>query len=173
MTATEPSWQPPSRSAVLTPASWAVRHHAHGYKAASLNALTRPPRRCSAGGPVTPFEHNWVLFFEGYSEGYDYECGASLINEQWAMTAAHCTDGIAASEMKVLVHRHKLKKGGEHECAETVKISQKFEHPEYNDIALENDIALLRLSQVHPLPHSPRQIDAVSPLIISTFALHT
>ena len=159
MTATEPSWQPPSRSAVLTPASWAVRHHAHGYKAALPQRAHAPPRRCSAGGPVTPFEHNWVLFFETGG----YVCGASLINEQWAMTAAHCTEGIAASEMQVLVHRHKLKKGGEHECAETVKISQKFEHPEYNDIALENDIALLRLSQVHPLP-----LDSLS----ATFALH-
>ena len=100
-------------------------------------------------------------------------CGALLINEQWAMTAAHCTEGIAASEMQVLVHRHKLKKGGEHECAETVKISQKFEHPKWDLAEVGNDIALLRLSQVHPLPHSPRQIDAVSPLIISTFALHT
>ena len=156
MTATEPSWQPPSRSAVLTPASWAVRHHAHGYKAASLNALTRPPRRCSAGGPVTPFEHNWVLFFETGG----YVCGASLINEQWAMTAAHCTEGIAASNMKVLVHRHRHNNGGagDHECAETLNIFQKFEHPKYNEhFELENDIALLRLSQVHPLLHTPRQ----------------
>ena len=169
MTATEPSWQPPSRSAVLTPASWAVRHHAHGYKAALPQRAHAPPRRCSAGGPVTPFEHNWVLFFETGG----YVCGASLINEQWAMTAAHCTEGIAASEMQVLVHRHNKFGAGDHECSETLKISRKFAHPDYNDIALENDIALLRLSQVHPLPHSPRQIDAVSPLIISTFALHT
>ena len=104
-------------------------------------------------------------------------CGALLINEQWAMTAGHCTEGIAASEMQVLVHRHNKFGAGDHECSETLKISRKFEHPDY--IALEysgwtkNDIALLRLSQVHPLPHTPRQIDAVSPLIISTFALHT
>ena len=50
---------------------------------------------CSAGGPVTPNEHNWVLMWEGG----DYMCGASLIDEQWAMTAAHCTEGIHASEM--------------------------------------------------------------------------
>ena len=54
------------------------------------------------------------------------------------------------------VHRHSTWAGddNEHSCAETVQIAEKFEHPEYNDITLENDITLLRLSQVHPLPHA-------------------
>ena len=116
-------------------------------KQPSLNTVTRPSR-CSAGGPVTPFEHNWVLYFQAG----DYVCGASLINKLWAMTAAHCTENIAASKMKVLVHRHKISKDGEHECAETVKIAQKFAHPDYNDNTLKNDIALLRLSKVHTTP---------------------
>ena len=141
MTATEPSWQPPSLSTVLTPALWAVRHHDHDSKAA-LNTLTCPPR-CSAGGPVTPFEHNWVLFFETGG----YTCGASLIDEQWAMTAAHCTENIDASRMQVRVHRHNKRGAGDHECAETLKIVEKFEHPDYSDTKSGNDIALLRLSQ--------------------------
>ena len=126
-------------------------------KQPSLNTLTRPSR-CSAGGPVTPFEHNWVLYFQTG----DYQCGAFLINEQWAMTAAHCLNdaqgkGIAVSKMKVLVHRHDIKNGGagEHECAETLSIDKKFEHPDYKSATYENDIALLHLSQVHPLPHTP------------------
>ena len=104
--------------------------------------------RIVGGAPVTPFEHNWVLQWRGGG----YSCGASLIDEQWAMTAAHCTENIAASKMKVLVHRHKISKDGEHECAETVKIAQKFAHPDYNDNTLKNDIALLRLSKVHTTP---------------------
>ena len=136
-------------------------------KQPSLNTVTRPSR-CSAGGPVKPFEHNWHLYFQTG----DYQCGAALINEQWAMTAAHCTENIAASKMKVLVHRHDISGGAsEHKCAETVQIAQKFAHPNYR--GGKNDIALLRLSKVHPLPHTPRQMDAFSPLIISTFALHT
>ena len=100
--------------------------------------------RCSAGAPVTPFEHNWVMLFRTGG----YVCGASLIDEQWAMTAAHCTQGISASSMQVGVHRHAYgwADNGEHDCAETVAIAEKHEHPEYNDGTLENDITLLRLS---------------------------
>ena len=155
MTATGPSWQPPSRSAVLTPSSSAVRHHGHGYKAALPQRAHAPlPSRCSAGGPVTPFEHNWVLYFQTG----DYQCGAFLINEQWALTAAHCLNdaqgkGIAVSKMKVFVHRHDISdKASEHKCAQTVKIAKKFEHPSWNDRTTKNDIALLRLSQVHTTP---------------------
>ena len=83
-------------------------------------------------------------------EGLGYMCGASLIDEQWAMIAAHCTDGVHASEMEVHVHRHALNGGaGEHECAETLKIDKKFQHTDYNETTLENDIALLRLKKVH------------------------
>ena len=119
---------------------------------AALNTRTRSPR-CSAGGPVTPFEHNWVLYFQTG----DYQCGAFLINEQWALTAAHCLSdaqgkGIAVSKMKVRVHRHDLKKNNEHKCAETVEIAKKFEHPRWNDLTSANDIALLRLKQVHTTP---------------------
>ena len=82
-------------------------------------------------------------------------CGASLIDEQWAMTAAHCTEGKDASKMEVHVHRHAFNGGaGEHECAETLNVAEKFEHPDYNSVESGNDIALLRLSQVHPTPHA-------------------
>ena len=72
------------------------------------------------------------------------------------MTAAHCTDGRDASVMQVRVHRHDISGGaGEHDCAETLKIADKFENPDYNEVTLENDIALLRLLRVNPLPHTP------------------
>ena len=121
---------------------------------ATLNMLTRPAllHTPPAGAPVTPFEHNWVVLFRAGG----FVCGASLIDEQWAMTAAHCTKGVAASSMQVGVHRHAYgwADNGEHDCAETVAIAEKHEHPEYNSATLENDITLLRLSQVHPLPHA-------------------
>ena len=100
--------------------------------------------RIVGGAPVTPFEHNWVLQWRGGG----YSCGASLIDEQWAMTAAHCTQGTAASSMEVRVHRHSTWAGdNEHSCAETIQIAEKFEHPNFNGGTMQNDITLLRLSQ--------------------------
>ena len=57
------------------------------------------------------------------------------------------------------MHRHNRWDEDEDSCAETISIAEKFEHSEYNSRTLENDITLLRLSQVHSL----WLIDAVSP----------
>ena len=46
------------------------------------------------------------------------------------------------------MHRHarSFTDDDEHECTETIKISEKFEHEAYDDKSLTNDIALLRLA---------------------------
>ena len=134
-------------------------------KHTGLNTRSRAPApaRCPAGDPVTPFEHNWILQWRGGG----YFCGASLIDAEWAVTAAHCTEGIKASKMKVYVYRHRAWGGDGHECTETLNIDKKFEHHEFDkDVWMENDIALLRLSQVctKPLCRALRSIVAVSPL---------
>ena len=72
------------------------------------------------------------------------------------MIAAHCTKDMSVSKMKVFVYRHAIDGGAdEHKCAETLKVDEKFEHPDYNERTTDNDIALLRLSRVHPTPPSP------------------
>ena len=92
-------------------------------------------------------------------------CGASLIDAEWVMTAAHCTDGIKASNMKAHVHRHRINGGDGHECAETLNVDEKFEYDEYDAETFANDISLLRLSQVHqPLCHALRSSRTQSPL---------
>ena len=97
-------------------------------KHTGLNTRSRAPApaRCWAGDPVTPFEHNWILQWRGGG----YLCGASLIDAEWAVTAAHCTEGIDASNMKVRVYRHRIGGGDGNECAETLNIDDKFEHNE-------------------------------------------
>ena len=136
-------------------ALWAVRRHDHArchlfcvqcVKSKAVQHAHAPPL-LGIGAPVTPFEHNWVVLLRVGG----YVCGASLIDEQWAMTAAHCTEGLATSVMQVGVHRHAYgwADNGEHDCAETVAIAEKVEHPDYNyENNYENDISLLRLSQV-------------------------
>mgnify|MGYP002821039801 CR=1 FL=1 len=45
--------------------------------------------RIVGGAAITPFAHNWVSLL--YVNGN--QCGASLLNGGWALTAAHCTEG--------------------------------------------------------------------------------
>lgn len=73
--------------------------------------------------------------------------------------------------MEVGVHRHAygLTNNGEHECAETISIADKFEHPAYESVTIQNDITLLRLSRVHPLPRASLSL---SPIAIFALALH-
>ena len=113
------------------------------------HGLARTPR-IVGGAAVTPFEHNWVSLLHVYQPGgatYSM-CGASLLQDGWALTAAHCTEGAAASRMTIGVHRHARRwDDDEHECTETIAISEVLEHKDYETVSLTNDIALLRLSR--------------------------
>ena len=68
-------------------------------------------------------------------------CGASVIGEQWILTAAHCVDGESASGLRVRVDSVYRNSGGA-----TYNISQVVVHPSYNDYTQNADVALLRVS---------------------------
>ena len=71
-------------------------------------------------------------------------CGASLISNQWVLTAAHCTAGKQASGLQVLLGEHDYNLETE---ANTIRmgISLIKDHPLYDDITTDYDFSLLRL----------------------------
>jgi len=65
-------------------------------------------------------------------------CGASIINEGWALTAAHCVN--AGDNIRVVAGAHSKRSGGKKYVVKTV-----IPHAQYNSGNMHNDIALLEI----------------------------
>lgn len=105
------------------------------------------------GGTNTSIaEFPWQVFFESGS----YTCGGSIISGDWIITAAHCTEDdfgnlIPASQMDIIVGADDPRSGLE---GKKYFVSRVIRHEQYDPSTLNNDIALLQLTQAINYPNA-------------------
>lgn len=83
-----------------------------------------------------------ALVWSGYANARTGQfCGGSMIDAEWILTAAHCTDGSSPGDIDVVVGRRTLTSTD----GERIGVAEIHEHPDYDSSTYENDISLLKL----------------------------
>ncbi|KAG5316140.1 STUB proteinase, partial [Acromyrmex insinuator] len=78
------------------------------------------------------------------SQTYLHKCGAALLNENWAITAAHCVESVPPSELLLRIGEHDLANEDEPYGYQERRVQIVASHPQFDARTFEYDLALLR-----------------------------
>jgi trypsin len=92
------------------------------------------------GGFVLPVE--LAPYQVSLQYGDQHICGGSIISPEWVLTAAHCTDGSKASDLRVRVGTSRRDSGGE-----VVQVNQIVQNENYDAASVDYDYSLLKLAR--------------------------
>jgi secreted trypsin-like serine protease len=83
------------------------------------------------------------LLLASVSSNYDAQfCGGTIIDEQFILTAAHCTDFLAPRQLHILTGTQSLVRGGTRRGVKAIRV-----HPKWDNKTFDFDIAVVQLKR--------------------------
>ncbi|EDW12627.1 trypsin-7 [Drosophila mojavensis] len=112
-----------------------------------INELFRQPQRIDGrivgGKPINitdvPYQISLQVSFLIFLK---HICGGSLISKDWILTAAHCTHGKKANQLRVRLGTSETKRNGQ-----LLRIKKIVNHEKFNHLNYDYDISLLQLQE--------------------------
>ncbi|NWI47050.1 PRS55 protease, partial [Picathartes gymnocephalus] len=110
------------------------------------------------GTDVKPGEFPWLVSIQSHGK---HICGGTIISALWILTAAHCGWGLEPPDLRVAVGGADLSLPLEKHNPDSLIL-----HEEFNRSSLQNDIALILLS--NPIEFSKEKIPVCLPFVCDT-----
>ncbi len=116
-----------------------------GAPPAVANAAPEPtdnPNTLVIGGHDATESYEWMASLQRQG---NHTCGASLVDEQWVLTAAHCVQDVTPADLGLRIGSPNHTTGGTEAGVTEIVV-----HPDYATKSPQGDIALLKLDRAVP-----------------------
>jgi secreted trypsin-like serine protease len=123
---------------------------------ADAGDMNLPPGKIVGGIEARPYEFPWQVSVQRKSSGSHF-CGASIINANWIVCAAHCMSGETPGIVSVSVGDHD--RGAVSAVRVVHDVAAIFVHELYNSRTFENDVSLIKT--VNPIDLSTANVKPI------------
>lgn len=139
-------------SALVAPAAACGQRNTYG-GGALFNALrgASDENYIVGGTRAAPAEFPWQISLQMLvstswwaPKSFQHNCGGSILNERWLLTAAHCIISPSKSDYRVVAGSNAWRLTGNNE--QVMQVEQIIVHSGWNMANVKNDIALIKVS---------------------------